>query len=89
MRGVSEPTSYRAAYARLSQIAAELESGDADLDRVLPLLEEAKEAYAACRGHIEAVRAVLSGEWGSAEADAAPAEGPAEDGAPHPDAGDF
>ena len=61
MRGVSEPTSYRAAYARLSTIAAELESGDADLDRVLPLLEEAKEAYAACRGRIEAVRAQRAG----------------------------
>lgn len=59
--------SYREAYARLSRIAAELESGDADLDRVLPLLEEAKEAYAACRERIEAVRAVLAGDWGGAE----------------------
>lgn len=92
MRGVSDPTSYRAAYARLSQIAAELESGEADLDRVLPLLEEAKEAYAACKDRIEAVRAVLSGEWGSAEAepDNAPDEEPDGDEAPQPDAaGDF
>lgn len=57
------PPSYREAYARLSRIAAELESGDADLDRVLPLLEEARTAYAACRERIEAVRAVLAGEW--------------------------
>lgn len=57
------PLTYREAYARLSRIAAELESGDADLDRVLPLLEEAKTAYAACRERIEAVRAVLAGEW--------------------------
>lgn len=59
--------SYREAYATLSRIAAELESGDADLDRVLPLLEEAREAYAACRERIEAVRAVLSGGWGGAD----------------------
>lgn len=63
------PLTYREAYARLSRIAAELESGDADLDRVLPLLEEAKTAYAACRERIEAVRAVLAGEWAAAETD--------------------
>lgn len=65
--GVSAPTSYRDAYARLSRIAAELESGEADLDRVLPLLEEARAAYAECRSRIEAVRGVLSGEWGQGE----------------------
>jgi exodeoxyribonuclease VII small subunit len=59
----SPTPSYREAYARLSRIAAELESGEADLDRVLPLLEEAREAYAQCRGRIEAVRAVLAGDW--------------------------
>lgn len=58
-----QPTSYREAYARLSRIAAELESGEADLDRVLPLLEEARAAYAQCRERIEAVRAVLAGDW--------------------------
>ncbi len=57
------PTAYRDAYARLSRIAAELETGEADLDRVLPLLEEAREAYAQCRERIEAVRAVLAGDW--------------------------
>ncbi|WP_084048039.1 exodeoxyribonuclease VII small subunit [Deinococcus hopiensis] len=63
---------YREAYARLSRIAAELEGGEADLDRVLPLLEEARAAYAACRERIEAVRAVLAGEWAEEEeADAA------------------
>lgn len=54
------PLSYRDAYAQLSRIAAELETGEADLDRVLPLLEEARVAYAACQSRIEAVRAVLS-----------------------------
>ena len=42
---------------------AELENGEADLDRVLPLLEEARVAYAACRERLEAVRAVLAGTW--------------------------
>ncbi|GHF40521.1 exodeoxyribonuclease VII small subunit [Deinococcus metalli] len=56
-------TSYRDAYATLARIASELESGEADLDRVLPLLEEARVAYAACRERLDAVRAVLAGEW--------------------------
>ncbi|MDO4245833.1 MAG: exodeoxyribonuclease VII small subunit [Deinococcus sp.] len=73
--GVSAPTSYRDAYAQLSRIAAELETGEADLDRVLPLLEEARAAYAECRSRIEAVRAVLSGEWGEAE-DSSEGDGP-------------
>lgn len=64
---MSAPTSYRDAYAQLSRIAAELETGEADLDRVLPLLEEARAAYAECRSRIEAVRAVLSGGWDGAE----------------------
>lgn len=69
MGGMTEPqpTSYREAYARLSRIAAELESGEADLDRVLPLLEDARAAYAQCRGRIEAVRAVLAGDWADGE----------------------
>lgn len=68
MPGVSADglTSYRDAYATLSRIAAELESGDADLDRVLPLLEEARVAYAACRERLEAVQAVLAGAWADA-----------------------
>ncbi|WP_189070096.1 exodeoxyribonuclease VII small subunit [Deinococcus radiotolerans] len=73
-----QPTSYREAYARLNRIAAELESGEADLDRVLPLLEEARAAYAQCRGRIEAVRAVLAGDWGD-EADPDEPEDPDDD----------
>lgn len=65
----AQPTTYREAYATLSRIAAELESGDADLDRVLPLLEEARAAYAACKERIEAVRAVLAGDWSEEEDD--------------------
>lgn len=63
MPDAAPPLSYREAYARLARIAAELETGEADLDRVLPLLEEARAAYAACRERIEAVRGVLAGEW--------------------------
>lgn len=66
--------SYREAYARLSRIAAELENGEADLDRVLPLLEEARVAYAACRERLEAVRGVLAGTW--ADEDDGPDTGP-------------
>lgn len=69
MPQTSPPLNYREAYARLSRIAAELETGEADLDRVLPLLEEARAAYATCRERIEAVRAVLAGDWADAETD--------------------
>lgn len=54
---------YRRHYDTLARIAAELESGDADLDRVLPLLEEAKAAYDACKGRIEAVRRALGDDF--------------------------
>ena len=64
-----DPTTYREAYATLSRIAAELENGEADLDHVLPLLEEARAAYAVCRERIEAVRAVLAGGWADDGAD--------------------
>ncbi|MVN85831.1 exodeoxyribonuclease VII small subunit [Deinococcus sp. HMF7620] len=67
-----EAATYREAYARLTRIAAELEGGEADLDRVLPLLEEARAAYAQCRTRIEAVRAVLAGDWGAEEEDDEP-----------------
>ena len=79
-----DPLTYREAYARLSRIAAELETGEADLDRVLPLLEEARAAYAACRERIAAVQAALAGDWGEDEAgpeeeDAAQAPDPDDD----------
>jgi exodeoxyribonuclease VII small subunit len=70
---------YREAYATLSRIAAELETGEADLDRVLPLLEEAQQAYAVCRDRIEAVRAVLAGEWAEVREHAAVGEDPEAD----------
>ena len=60
---------YRDAYAALSRIAAELESGEADLDRVLPLIEEAQAAYEICRERIEALRSALGEEGDEAELD--------------------
>lgn len=77
--GPQEALSYREAYARLSRIAAELEGGETDLDRVLPLLEEAKEAYAACQSRIGAVRAALSGDWQAAPEGDDPADPDEED----------
>lgn len=56
-------SSYREASATLSRIAAELESGEADVDRVLPLLEEARAAYEVCRARLEAVRRALGEGW--------------------------
>ncbi|MFC5848411.1 exodeoxyribonuclease VII small subunit [Deinococcus petrolearius] len=79
--GPQEALSYREAYARLARIAAELEGGEADLDRVLPLLEEAREAYAACQARLGAVRAALSG-W----APERPGDEPSDD--PGPEAPD-
>ena len=60
---------YRDAYASLTRIAAELESGEADLDRVLPLIEEAQAAYEVCRERIEALRFALGEEGDEAELD--------------------
>ncbi|MFC6618417.1 exodeoxyribonuclease VII small subunit [Deinococcus radiophilus] len=47
---------------------AELEAGDTDLDRVLPLLDEARAAYEVCQGRIAAVaQAVGQADWLAAE----------------------
>lgn len=75
----SAAQTYRAAYARLSQIAAELETGEADLDRILPLLEEAQAAYAQCRGRIDAVRRALQTDWSAATEDEATQDEATED----------
>ncbi|GHG04016.1 hypothetical protein GCM10017783_15760 [Deinococcus piscis] len=73
-KAAQEP-SYREAYATLSRIVGELESGETDLDRVLPLLEEACTAYEVCQGRIAAVaQAVSSAEWLEDSADEADAE---------------
>jgi|GEM_PF-2741046 len=52
-------TDFRTHYQTLARIAAQLESGDADIDEVLPLLEEARVAYEACRARLDAVRRAL------------------------------
>jgi exodeoxyribonuclease VII small subunit len=62
------PATYRGAYAALARIAAELESGEADLDRVLPLIQEAQAAYEVCRERIEALQQAL-GESATATED--------------------
>ncbi|GGJ85553.1 exodeoxyribonuclease VII small subunit [Deinococcus aquiradiocola] len=61
-RSPARPVSYRDAYAALTRIATELEHSEPDLDRVLPLIEEAQAAYAVCRGRIEALQAALGEE---------------------------
>lgn len=67
-RSSTTPPSYREAYATLSRIVAELEAGDTDLDRVLPLLDEARAAYEVCQGRIAAVaQAVGQADWLVAE----------------------
>ncbi|WP_027483774.1 exodeoxyribonuclease VII small subunit [Deinococcus pimensis] len=60
---------YREAYATLARIATRLESGDADIDEVLPLLEEARAAYEACRGRLEAVRRALGDDLADTDGD--------------------
>ena len=61
------PRTYREAYAALARIAAELESGEADLDRVLPLIQEAQAAYEVCRERIEALRDALGTDGSETE----------------------
>ncbi|AZI43012.1 exodeoxyribonuclease VII small subunit [Deinococcus psychrotolerans] len=57
--GAAKTQSYRAAYQQLTSIAAELEAGETDLDKVLPLLTQAQAAYEICRERIDALRAAL------------------------------
>ena len=80
------PGGYREAYATLARVASELEDGEVDLDRVLPLIEEAQAAYALCRRRIEAVRAAL-GELPGPQQGAPPHDGldPFEDDQDEPD----
>jgi len=63
----SPPVTYREAYAVLARIAGELESGEADLDRVLPLIQEAQAAYEVCRERIEALQEALGERQGTDE----------------------
>lgn len=57
--GAAKTQSYRAAYQQLASIAAELEAGETDLDKVLPLLAQAQAAYEVCKERIDALRAAL------------------------------
>ena len=62
--GAARTQSYRAAAEQLARIAAELEAGETDLDKVLPLLAEAQAAYAVCKERIDALRAALEQDDG-------------------------
>lgn len=58
------PTSYREAYRTLERVVQQLEQGNADLDDVLPLLDEARAAYAVCQQRVQAITAALEqAEW--------------------------
>lgn len=57
--GAARTQSYRAAAEQLAQIAAELEGGETDLDKVLVLLNQAQAAYAVCKERIDALRSAL------------------------------
>lgn len=57
--GAARTQSYRAAAEQLARIEAELEAGETDLDKVLPLLAEAQAAYQVCKERINALRAAL------------------------------
>jgi len=57
--GAARTQSYRAAAEQLAQIAAELEDGETDLDKVLVLLSQAQAAYAVCKERIDALRSAL------------------------------
>jgi exodeoxyribonuclease VII small subunit len=61
-------SSFKQAYQTLERIVSELESGEADVDQLIPLLEEAARAYQSCRAQLEAVRKLLESSDQSGEA---------------------
>ena len=66
----TESPSYREAYTTLQRIVTELEQGDADLDRLLPLLDEARAAYDVCQERVRAVSSAMQqAEWLRADRD--------------------
>ena len=70
LKKAASALTYRDAYAALARIAAELESGEAALDRVLPLIKEAQAAYEVCKERIEALRSALGEAEDGPELDA-------------------
>lgn len=74
-----DPTSYRQAYAELERISQQLNNGNTNLDDVLPLLEQAQNAYAVCQQRIEAVREVLAQRQALSDTAAVPAIAKAHD----------
>lgn len=54
------PPSFKEAYDTLSRVANTLETmQEPDLDRVVPLMSEAAQAYDACQTRIKAVESIL------------------------------
>lgn len=51
--------SYTENYGRLKEIAATLRQGEADIDTLVPLVEEAVQAFKVCKSRIEAVSKAL------------------------------
>ena len=55
----AKPESYEAAVARLEEIIARLDSGEAELRETLQLCTEAKELIEYCKGELDAVSGKL------------------------------
>ena len=55
----AKPESYEAAVARLEEVIARLDSGEAELRETLQLCTEAKELIEYCKGELDAVSGKL------------------------------
>lgn len=66
--GVVPAASYIENYKILAEAARELrEQEDVDIDRLVPMVDKALAAYAACKGRIDAVQALLAERLGGDE----------------------
>lgn len=67
--------SYLENYRVLSDVARELREQDqVDIDKLIPLVDKALGAYAACKGRIEAVEKLLAERLGDDSEDGSPRE---------------
>ncbi|HID01464.1 MAG TPA: exodeoxyribonuclease VII small subunit [Piscirickettsiaceae bacterium] len=58
---MNQSTSYKENYDKLRQIAERLDQPDElDIDELVPLVDEAAQAYQACKKRIEAVEKALN-----------------------------
>lgn len=66
--GTVPASSYIENYRVLAEAARELrEQEDVDIDRLVPMVDKALAAYAACKGRIDAVQALLNERLGEEE----------------------